>query len=177
MREVILEYARYNQQANRRLCRILATLGKDQLEKPFQIAHPSILAMMEHLFFSNDLYFVQLFAKLFPAEAERAAKAYLTVDEAEYQRLMVDFSLDFGRFQEARQELDAVIVAFAEGFGSDGELLQLIDFPDDEGNVSKIPLWKMLLILYNHQTHHRAQVAVLLDLLGVPNDISGAAWA
>jgi uncharacterized damage-inducible protein DinB len=35
------------------------------------------------------------------------------------------------------------------------------------------PLWQLLMQWFNHHTHHRGQVSVQLDAVGVDNDYSG----
>jgi uncharacterized damage-inducible protein DinB len=35
------------------------------------------------------------------------------------------------------------------------------------------PLWQLLMQWFNHHTHHRGQVSVQLDALGIENDYSG----
>jgi uncharacterized damage-inducible protein DinB len=35
------------------------------------------------------------------------------------------------------------------------------------------PSWLVLLHMFNHQTHNRGQIALILDQMGVDNDYSG----
>lgn len=48
----------------------------------------------------------------------------------------------------------------------------VIKYKNYKGEEIEKELWKTLLHLFNHQTHHRGQVSVLLDLIGIDHDYS-----
>ena len=48
----------------------------------------------------------------------------------------------------------------------------VIRYKNFKGEDQEQALWKPLLHWFNHQTHHRGQISVLLDLVGVNNDYS-----
>ena len=43
------------------------------------------------------------------------------------------------------------------------------------GKITYI-IWRTLLLMFNHHTHHRGGVSVLLDQLNVKNDFSSLLW-
>ena len=70
-----------------------------------------------------------------------------------------------------RLALDARLVEFTGALSPD-DLRLVVRKTVRTGELIERPLWKVLLHCFNHQTHHRGQVAQLLDGFGVPNDYS-----
>jgi len=56
---------------------------------------------------------------------------------------------------------------------AENQLHSTIKYKNYKGENIEKELWKTLLHWFNHQTHHRGQVSVLLDLLGIDHDYSG----
>jgi len=65
-----------------------------------------------------------------------------------------------------------MIVQFIDELG-DSQLGLMIKYKNYKGENIEKEFWKTLLHWFNHQTHHRGQVSVLLDLLGIDHDYSG----
>jgi uncharacterized damage-inducible protein DinB len=53
---------------------------------------------------------------------------------------------------------------------------QVLRYQDIRGKQQEKPAWRALLHFFNHQTHHRGQVSVLLDQMSVTNDFSNLIW-
>ncbi|OLS13135.1 MAG: DinB family protein [Promethearchaeota archaeon CR_4] len=51
-----------------------------------------------------------------------------------------------------------------------------VKYSSSKGGEKTMILWQVLQHLFNHHTHNRGQVAVLLDQLGVENDYSSILW-
>jgi uncharacterized damage-inducible protein DinB len=41
-----------------------------------------------------------------------------------------------------------------------------------KGDEQKVIAWNSFLHLFNHETHHRGQIATILDQMGIENDYS-----
>ncbi len=51
-------------------------------------------------------------------------------------------------------------------------LNSVINYKNYKGDDVEKEVWKILLQWFNHQTHHRGQISVLLDMIGENNDYS-----
>ena len=70
-----------------------------------------------------------------------------------------------------RTEVDAVIDGFCENLSSDA-LEEVVRLSRSNGDEYSLPRWQCLLGMFNHQTHHRGQLAQVLDERGIENDYS-----
>jgi len=83
----------------------------------------------------------------------------------------VNLVADFGQLRARRQSLDDLLVSFVDELGGK-ELEAVIDYRNSRGQRKRYIFWQALMHVFNHQTHHRGQVAEILDELGVSNDYS-----
>jgi uncharacterized damage-inducible protein DinB len=51
-----------------------------------------------------------------------------------------------------------------------------MEYRNIRGEPQRKIIWRVLLHVFNHQTHRRGQVAALLDQFGVANDYSNLIW-
>jgi uncharacterized damage-inducible protein DinB len=75
-------------------------------------------------------------------------------------------------YRAARLQVDASFVRLTASLREDG-LARTMHHKNLRGEPQSKPLWVVLRRLFNHQIHHRGQVAALLDQAGVENDYSG----
>ena len=54
----------------------------------------------------------------------------------------------------------------------ENQLNSAVKYKNFKGDEVEGLLWKILLQWFNHQTHHRGQISVLLDMIDVKNDYS-----
>jgi uncharacterized damage-inducible protein DinB len=67
--------------------------------------------------------------------------------------------------------MDDLIKEMVEEF-SEEQYNQRVTYKDLKGKKQNKIVYHILLHLFNHQTHHRGQVALLLDQLKIENDYS-----
>jgi uncharacterized damage-inducible protein DinB len=70
-----------------------------------------------------------------------------------------------------RKELDDIIINFVNELSSN-DLETKILWKDWEGNIIEKKLGIYIMHMFNHETHHRAQISLYLDTLGKENDFS-----
>ena len=68
--------------------------------------------------------------------------------------------------------MDGLIIQFVNELG-ENQLSSMLKYKNYKGEEIEKETWKTFLHWFNHQTHHRGQVSVLLDLLGIDHDFSG----
>ena len=82
---------------------------------------------------------------------------------------------DIPAWYEHRQGLDRFIEAWVRDLNAN-DLYSDVTYRNSKGREFRQPLWHILLHMFNHQTHHRGQVAQVLDEHGVENDVSNLIW-
>jgi uncharacterized damage-inducible protein DinB len=70
-----------------------------------------------------------------------------------------------------RKELDDILILFIQEMTND-DLQKIIVWTDWEGKEVKKKLKTYLMHMFNHATHHRAQISLYLDMIGKTNDYS-----
>jgi uncharacterized damage-inducible protein DinB len=48
----------------------------------------------------------------------------------------------------------------------------MLRYKNYKGEDTEKEMWKVLMQMFNHATHHRGQISGLLDMLGIDNDYS-----
>ena len=90
-----------------------------------------------------------------------------TTDKKLDSRKVFDRMKDFIKI---RLDMDQAIIAAIQSIPEEAFLKKFeIEFGAKKLDLE---LWKLLFQWFNHQTHHRGQISVQLDLLGIDNDYS-----
>lgn len=82
---------------------------------------------------------------------------------------------DIASWYEHREALDQLIRRWVSGLRATdlgGEVL----YRNSAGREFVQHLWQVLLHMFNHQTHHRGQLAQVLDRRQIENDVSNLVW-
>ena len=79
------------------------------------------------------------------------------------------------RWSTVREALDSRIAAYCGGLTAEN-LAEEVSYANSAGTRYTQPRWQCLLHMFNHQTHHRGQIAQVLDENGVTNDYSNLVW-
>jgi len=166
MKNVFQAFARYNGSVNQSIIELLKPLTREQITMKTKAYYPSILETMIHNLFA-DLNWLKRYGGVF-----RESKALShRIASSDQKALRQEFESDHTRFFQYRREADEVIVRFIDEL--EGSILSsVIKYKNYKGEDQEQDLWKTLLHWFNHQTHHRGQVSVLLDLVGVDHDYS-----
>jgi uncharacterized damage-inducible protein DinB len=175
MKELFESYAVYNKNSNIRLCNIL----KNRQEAIFDITnayYPTIMDTFQHIFFSNDLFFVKMFKEVLPNVAQQKCGKYFNVDEKLYMSFVESFNKNFENFINARTEIDIIIIEFINALSNDMIMTLQIESYDENGKPKMEKLANCLIKAFNHQTHHRGQITAFLDQMKIENDISAISW-
>jgi uncharacterized damage-inducible protein DinB len=136
--------ARYNRTANQRLYASCAALDDAEFRAPRSGPFGSIHGLLNHLLLGDGIWM-----------------ARFEGGGASTPRLDTVLHDDFPALAEARSVMDERIVAFFEAVGE--ELLALrFPYINNQGKpyVEEAPI--AIAHIFNHQTHHRGQVCVML---------------
>jgi uncharacterized damage-inducible protein DinB len=167
VKELFVAFGRYNRKANSIIYSSLEGMSVEQLGHPIKAFYPTIVDTAFHVVRSDLKWLSRLSSFRESAIPKEAAAAYMRGGELEAG--LVIGSL--GAFAELRRRIDAEIIELIaaipqEAFAREFE----IEF--GPGRIRR-PLWELLSQWFNHQTHHRGQVSIQLDELGIENDFSG----
>jgi uncharacterized damage-inducible protein DinB len=152
--------ARYNAWMNERLLEAAATLPADALRADRGAFFGSILGTLNHLVVTDTMWFKR-FAGYRPRAAALAPIAAMP-DENRLDAAPCD-SLD--ALRPRRATIDAAIQAWTGELGAE-DLAYALHYRNSKGIASRREIASLLIHVFNHQTHHRAQAMTLLTQAG-----------
>jgi len=175
MKNIFQAHSTYNFNSNSMMISVLEDLPKEMLFKKTGAYYMTIYETLLHIFLSNDLFFLKLFAEIFPGDKELEDNRFTGMDETGYMNFMSELNNDYRLVFRHISDLGNIIRIFT-GKLDETMLESTIDSYDDNGEPVKTKLWITLLALFSHQIHHRGQISAFLDQSGVENNFSVAAW-
>jgi uncharacterized damage-inducible protein DinB len=140
----VRDLARYATRANARLYARCAELPDDALGRATDAALGSVLAMLEHVLAADRIWM----ARLFDRPVDRTGLRTPT-----FERL--------APLQREREAWDAHIERQL-GSVHDAFLERTLETTNSRGEVRTLPARVAIAQMFDHQTHHRGQVHVLL---------------
>ena len=163
----IVTFAKYNQEANKKILDLVNKLSNDEREKERGSYYHSLSGLIRHIG-SGSLFFAGLFrGALGSAPAARPLAALEKIDfppntlsEAQWSRAAADI-----------ETVDRALVEFA-GALNDAALAAPVKLDWYGGDPADVPLSFMFYQLTVHNTNHRGQVSQILDELKIDNDYS-----
>lgn len=165
-KDIFLHLARYNQRVNAELFEILGQFTDRARRRDNGAWFGSLHGMANHLIVA-DLHWLQRFKPVF-AESVVLNDPRLSPAGLSWKQ---DFRENFEELQEERKYVDARLVAwFAEC--PENRYGDHFQYTDSAGNLRNAMVGQAFMFLFIHQTHHRGQVAQVLDSLGLPNNFA-----
>jgi uncharacterized damage-inducible protein DinB len=163
--------AKYNKLTNHDMVKVLEGVEPAKLIEDIGSYYKSIMGLLNHQLLADigwlrvlgthvsSLYFVPSLLEHFPSERTPPDKLYwTTLDE----------------YKIVRSEIDSIIERVVNTI-SPSEYSATIIVEGRRGRFEYI-IWRILLHLFNHETHHRGGVSVLLDQFKIENDYSNLLW-
>lgn len=167
MKTIFQAFAKYNGAVNQSIIELIEPLKKDQIMMATKAFYPSIFETLLHNLVA-DINWLKRYRDVF-AENKALRESPLMAMDA--KALRAELESDYTKFFPCRKQVDGLFVRFADEI-DEGRLNAVIRYKNYKGEDVEKEAWKTLLHLFNHQTHHRGQVSVLLDLVGVDHDFS-----
>jgi uncharacterized damage-inducible protein DinB len=167
MKELFQLLSKYNAQTNAEMMGVLGKLPAEQLTKDVKSFYGSIIGLLNHILVS-DVMWLKRFRKSYPELAVINPK-------------LPDFRMEGWKdiVWPSLAALKPIRIAVDEATQQACDLLtekqyaSAIEYKNWDGKMLQKPLWLVLIHMFNHQTHNRGQIAVILDQMGVENDYSG----
>jgi uncharacterized damage-inducible protein DinB len=167
MKKIFQAMAKYNGGVNQSLIELLEPLRKEQIMMETKAYYPSIFETLLHNFIA-DITWLRRYRGVFNENDSLSSCKLISLEEKGFRK---EFESDYTKLFQYRKELDDVIILFANGM-DEGKLSSVLKYKNYKGEDLEKEVWKTLLHWFNHQTHHRGQISVLLDLIGIDHDYS-----
>jgi uncharacterized damage-inducible protein DinB len=167
MKTVFQAYARYNKNVNQDVINIVKTVPQKKLAQRFKTYYPTIYEMLFHILLS-DINWIKRFKAQFGSYESLKRTKVGSYDE---MKLKEELKGDYRKLFELRADADEEIENFVEEL-KDDDYTKVLKYKNYKGEDTEKEMWKVLMQMFNHQTHHRGQISDLLDMLGIDNDYS-----
>ena len=167
MKELFQLLSKYNAQTNAEMIGVLEKLPAEQITKDVGSFYGSILGLLNHILVS-DVFGIKRFFKQYPELEQTRAK--LPTFRMEGWKDIIWPSLAV--LKPIRTAVDEAIQQACELL-TEQQYASILEYKNWDGKTMQKPSWLVLLHMFNHQTHNRGQIAVILDQMGVDNDYSG----
>jgi uncharacterized damage-inducible protein DinB len=168
MKKIFTTFALYNRKANESMFAIFEKVPEENLSKDVGTFFKSTLGVAAHIV-QSDANWLKRFGASFPAYASVSGGALDRFNEAAVKEATAAGSK---KLFALRKDLDAVIERFAAELREEDFEKPLV-FKNMKGEEQRKVFWPAILHMFNHATHHRGQIADILDRSGVSNDFSG----
>ena len=165
MKELMETYAWYNRKANDALLSIVGN-HPELVTRDRTTYYGSLLALLSHILLADITWLRRLGADS-EVFGEVFSLSFSSVSE-------VPFSTP-AEFAGHRRKLDIAMEAYCTALSED-DLGRPFEYRNSTGREFRQMRWQALLHMFNHQTHHRGQVAQVLDEHGIENDVSNLIW-
>ena len=166
MKPIFQAFAKYNGSVNQSILELLQPLKKEQIMMETKAYYPSIFETLLHIF-GGDLTWLRRYRDVL--KENKALSSELI--SLEVKSLRKEFESDHTKLFQYRKRLDDAIIQFVNEM-DETRFNVVVRYKNLKGEEIEKELWKTLLHLFNHQTHHRGQISVLLDLIGIDHDYS-----
>jgi uncharacterized damage-inducible protein DinB len=168
MAQVFVTFAKYNQEANKKVLDLLYKLSNDEREKERGSYYHSLSGLVRHIG-DGTLFFAGMFRGALgsaPAAKPLGALEGISLPEG---------SLTEAQWKQAAADIAAADQALVDCAAAltDADLAAPVKLNWYGGNPADVPLSFMLCQLNAHNTHHRGQISQILDELNIDNDYSG----
>ena len=167
MKNIFQAFAKYNQSVDLSILELVEPLTQEKVMAKTKAFFPSIYETMNHNLLS-DLFWLKRFGEGFK---DSTALSHSDLVSLDFKGLRKEFEDDYTKLFQYRKRADEAILQFIEEI-DENKLNSVFKYKNYKGEEMENILWKILLQWFNHQTHHRGQISVLLDMIEVNNDYS-----
>ena len=167
MKKIFQGYAQYNSSVNQSLLELFQPLKKEQIMMETKAYYPSIFETLFHILIT-DVAWLKRYKGIFGSHKTLGSSKLLLLEE---KGLREEFGSDYKKLFQYRKQVDDLMIQFVNEL-DDHQTNSTIRYKNYKGEAMEKELWKTLLHWFNHQTHHRGQISVLLDMVGVDHDFS-----
>jgi uncharacterized damage-inducible protein DinB len=166
MNEQLQMLAEYNQKTNQEMMQVLEGVPPERLTGAVGSYFGSVMGILNHVLISDTTWLRRLAGALAPLAFLTARLAHLHYGsnrDVLFNRL--------ADFRAARFDIDGLFRQALQAL-PDEQYDRVLQYRNTRGQEQQKRVGHLFLHLFNHQTHHRGQVSLILDQWGVDNDYS-----
>ncbi len=167
MKELFQLLSQYNTKANEEMMGVLGKVPAEQLTKDVGSFYGSILGLLNHILVS-DVFGIKRFFKQYP-ELEKTRDKLPTFRMEGWKDIVWP---SLAVLKPIRTAVDEAIQQACELL-TEKQYAEILHYKNWDGKEMQKPSWLVSLHMFNHQTHNRGQIALILDQMAVKNDYSG----
>lgn len=147
MKELLQQYAAYNIWATKNLVDLISKLKNEEIVKEVASSFPSLYKTLQHMWLAEEIWWQRL---------------KLT------EKIVLQSENFTGSFDQLTANLSNQSRQFAEwvNAATENQLEHVFAFVRNK-EQQKMPVYRMLLHVFNHATYHRGQLVTILRQLGV----------
>ena len=152
--------AQYNTWMNRAVYDTCAALSDNERKRDLRAFFGSIHRTLNHLLLTDRVQLGRFVGE------DRARSLDDSGRAIEIRSLDQELYADFATLRCEREKTDAMIEAWTRDITADFLAGEMVYDAMSAAGRYRVPMWIAVTHFFNHQTHHRGQVATLLSQLG-----------
>jgi uncharacterized damage-inducible protein DinB len=152
--------ASYNTWMNRRIYEVSATLSDQQRKRDLRAFFGSIHRTLNHLLLTDRVQLGRFIGTDRTQSFDQGGNA-ITIHSLDQELYS-----DFDRLRREREKTDAMIEAWTNEITPEFLAHEMLYEAMSAPGRYRVPTWIAVAHFFNHQTHHRGQIATLLSQLG-----------
>jgi uncharacterized damage-inducible protein DinB len=166
MKEILVLMARYNQTVNNQLFDLLDKCDSEIITGNEGSYFNNILGLLNHILVS-DLGWLTAYRDS-SLDLPSLNSSVLDFEHPGWRKNLYN---DLVKLRSHRDKVDSLFIDFVDE--TPGDFLEgNVEVTRSNGKKHNFPFGKVLMHLFNHQTHHRGAISQILDKNGVDNDYS-----
>jgi uncharacterized damage-inducible protein DinB len=169
-KEIFVNFAKYNEEADRAMVSILNKMSHEDREKNRKSYYGSLSGLARHAL-GGTVFFLGMFRESV-AHNDAALKALKPLSGVELFHEKKISEAQWEKVAAAFKIADRAYAGFVSSLGEE-DLDAPVKLSWYKGKPPQVPLYFMLEQLTAHGTHHRGQISQVLDSLKIDNDYSG----
>jgi uncharacterized damage-inducible protein DinB len=146
MKQLLQQYAAYNVWASKLLFERIGKLSEEEIHKEIVSSFPSVYKTIQHMWLAEEVWWQRL-------------------------KLVENIELQSEKFTGSLNEMTAILARQSQQWvdwvdtATDNQIAHVFAYVRNK-EQQKMPVYQMLLHVFNHGTYHRGQLVTMLRQLG-----------
>jgi uncharacterized damage-inducible protein DinB len=166
MKKIFTAFSNYNQKTNSIILEKVKTMSPDQIKNEIMVFYKTMADTLFHVISSDRKWLTRLSKYYKSSIIQEDLNVFMNNEKMNLNEVLDNIDV----LISTRTKMDHDIIKIIEAIPEE-DLYNEIEIPWGSGTIKK-EFWKLLFQWFNHQTHHRGQMSIQLELVGIENDYS-----